>query len=155
YVRWTENRNLESYLQLVADNRVAVAPLLDRIVSIDEAPAVYRELADAKSGLPLGVLIRYDLADTAAEASATSIELAPPRPAAGPLGYALVGAGSFGTSVLVPQMDRRRDRFALRAVVSRNAAQGGNFARERQVPILSSDLDAVLRDEGIDLVVIA
>jgi predicted dehydrogenase len=155
YVRWTENRNLESYLQLVADNRVAVAPLLDRIVSIDEAPAVYRELADAKSGLPLGVLIRYDLADAAAEASATSIALAPPRPAVGPLSYALVGAGSFGTSVLVPQMDRRRDRFALRAVVSRNAAQGGNFARERQVPILSSDLDAVLRDEGIDLVVIA
>src|SRR5262249_56865577 len=75
---------------------------------------------------------------------------------AGPLvKYALVGAGAFGTAMLVPQMKKRRERFFLKAVVSRNATQGGNFARENQVEIFTSDLDDVLRDDGVDMVVIA
>jgi predicted dehydrogenase len=52
-------------------------------------------------------------------------------------------------------MQKRRDRFFLRAVVSRNASQGGNFARAHQVEILASDLGVVLEDDSIDLVVIA
>jgi predicted dehydrogenase len=71
------------------------------------------------------------------------------------LNYALVGAGAFGTAMLVPQMKKRRDRFFLKAVVSRNASQGGNFARDNQVEILTSRLDDALNDPGIDLVVIA
>jgi predicted dehydrogenase len=57
--------------------------------------------------------------------------------------------------MLVPQMKKRRDRFFLRAVVSRNAVQGGNFARENQVEVLTTDFDQVLSDPEIDLVVIA
>src|SRR5581483_3323555 len=72
-----------------------------------------------------------------------------------PLRYALVGAGAFGTAMLVPQMKKRRDRFFLKAVVSRNTAQGGNFARDNQVEILTTELDDVLADPSIDLVVIS
>ena len=57
--------------------------------------------------------------------------------------------------MLVPQMKKRRDRFFLKAVVSRNASQGGNFARENQVEVLTADLGQVLGDPSIDLVVIA
>jgi len=57
--------------------------------------------------------------------------------------------------MLVPQMDRCRDRYVLKAVVSRNTAQGGNFARDRGVGVLTSNLDDVLADPSIDLVVIA
>ena len=39
---------------------------------------------------------------------------------------ALVGAGGFGTSMLVPQMNKRKDLFFLRGVVSRDAARGGS-----------------------------
>jgi predicted dehydrogenase len=57
--------------------------------------------------------------------------------------------------MLVPQMDKSRDRFLLKAVVSRNAAQGGNFARDHGVEVFTSDLDDVLKDQTIDLIVIA
>src|SRR5207245_874886 len=50
---------------------------------------------------------------------------------------------------------KRRDRFFLKAVVSRNASQGGNFARENQVEIVTSELGQVLDDPSINLVVIA
>jgi predicted dehydrogenase len=71
------------------------------------------------------------------------------------IGYALIGAGAFGTHMLVPQMDRRPDRFQLRAVVSRDAVRGSNFARSRRIATLASHPAEVLGDPNIDLVVIA
>jgi predicted dehydrogenase len=158
YVRWTLNRNMSSYLELLVRGRLDVQPLVDRVISVDEAPDAYRALAAGTSALPLGVLIRYpdDPRDLPEPPDAARVVIrghrgAPP----GPLAYALVGAGSFGTAMLVPQMKKRRDRFFLKAVVSRNASQGGNFARDNQVEIFASDMNEVLRDAAIDLVVIA
>jgi predicted dehydrogenase/threonine dehydrogenase-like Zn-dependent dehydrogenase len=158
YVRWTLNRNMQSYLDLVARNRIDVQPLIDRVISVEEAPAAYRALADAVGELPLGVLIRYpdDTRELPEPADATHVVIRGHRNTPdGPLSYALVGAGAFGTAMLVPQMKKRRDRFFLKAVVSRNASQGGNFARDNQVEILTSDLGDVLKNPAIDLVVIA
>jgi predicted dehydrogenase/threonine dehydrogenase-like Zn-dependent dehydrogenase len=158
YVRWTQNRNMQGYLDLIAGGRIDIQPLIDRVISIDEAPAAYRALADADGELPLGVLIRYpdDTRALPEPADSTHVIIRGHRKAAGqPLNYALVGVGAFGTGMLVPQMKKRRDRFHLKAVVSRNASVGGNFARENQVEMWTSDLDDVLRDPSIDLVVIA
>jgi predicted dehydrogenase/threonine dehydrogenase-like Zn-dependent dehydrogenase len=158
YVRWTLNRNMQAYLDLISSGRVDVLPLIDRVISVDEAPNAYRALADGGGDLPLGVLIRYpdDTRELPEPADATHVVIRGHRPAPeGPLQYALVGAGAFGTAMLVPQMKKRRDRFFLKAVVSRNSVQGGNFARVNQVPILTTNLDDVLADPSIDLVVIA
>ena len=155
YVRWTLNRNMQAYLELVATRRVNFEALTDRIVPIGEAPAAYDQLARAEGTLPLGVLIHYPDAPEA-DAEPTRITLAGHRkPSGEPINYALVGAGSFGTAMLVPQMRRRADRFFLRGIVSRSGMQGSNFARDNQVEVLTSDLDAVLRDPGFQLVVIA
>ena len=158
YVRWTLNRNMQSYLNLVGRGRIDVQPLIDRVISVDEAPGAYRALAQGTTELPLGVLIRYpdDTRELPEPADSTRVVVRGHRKApAGPLNYALVGAGAFGTAMLVPQMKKRRDRFFLKAVVSRNASQGGNFARDNQVEMLTSDLGDALKDPGIDLVVIA
>src|SRR5436309_1971792 len=46
YVRWTENRNMQSYLELLARGRIDVQPLVDRVISVDEAPSAYRALVE-------------------------------------------------------------------------------------------------------------
>jgi predicted dehydrogenase len=149
---------MQAFLDLIARGRLNMQPLIDQVISVDEVAAVYSTLAAAAGSLPLGVLIRYpdDTRDLPEPPDSTRVVIRGHRKApAGPLTYALVGAGAFGTSMLVPQMKKRADRFFLKAVVSRNAVQGGNFARENQVEILTSNLDDVLRDPAIDLVVIA
>src|SRR5262249_17570283 len=124
-----------------------------RIAPIESAPAVYDELANAEGALPLGVMIEYPDADAGAEPG--RITIAGHRAATpGRINYALVGAGAFGTGMLVPQMRRRDDRYFLGGVVSRSA-QGSNFARDNQVEVLASDLDAVLHDRDFHLVVLA
>jgi predicted dehydrogenase len=157
YVRWTLNRNMQAYMECAARGQVRFDPLVDRVVNIDDAPEVYRELADDRGEPPLGVLIKYSVVAAAQEEiAATRISLRGSRtPPQGPTKWALVGAGAFGTAMLVPQMHKRSDAFFLHAVVSRTAAQSGNFARERRVPVVTADLGDVLADPAIGLVVIA
>ena len=155
YVRWTLNRNMQAYLELVAAGKMNFGALIDRVVPIDEAPATYNELAKADGALPLGVLIQYP-DDEEADVEPAKVALHGHRRAPGDrINYALIGAGAFGTGMLVPQMKKRADRYFLRGVVSRTGTQGSNFARDNQVEVFTSDLDTVLNDAGFQLVVIA
>jgi predicted dehydrogenase/threonine dehydrogenase-like Zn-dependent dehydrogenase len=158
HVRWTLNRNMQAYLQLIVDKRLDVDGLIDRIVPIDEAHAIYEELRHDGAEPPLGVLLRYldermPVLDSDDDARVT-IRGHRPSPK-GVARYALVGAGAFGLSMLVPQMAKRNDRFFLRGIVSRSGVQASNFARANQLEVLASDLGAVLADPEFDLVVIA
>jgi predicted dehydrogenase/threonine dehydrogenase-like Zn-dependent dehydrogenase len=158
YVRFTLNRNMQTYLDLIARGQIAVDPLIELIVPIDNAPEAYRRLAQSGQTLPLGVLLEYqaDLRPLPQPKDARRIVLRGGQsPQRDRIGYALIGAGAFGTHMLVPQMDKRPDRFQLRAVVSRDAVRGSNFARSRRVAVLASDPSEVLSDPAIDLVVIA
>ena len=59
YVRWTEGRNLEAFVKLLADQRVDVTPLITHRFPIEDAPAAY-DLITGKSKQPfLGVLLTY------------------------------------------------------------------------------------------------
>jgi predicted dehydrogenase/threonine dehydrogenase-like Zn-dependent dehydrogenase len=154
HVRWTANRNMQAYLDLVAAGTLHVEPLIDRVVPAAAAPALYEELRRTRPG-PLGVLLDHGSPDREA-ASARVVEITrQPAPAAGKVEYALVGIGAFGTSMLVPQLERMSDRFRLRAVVSRRAVEAGNFATSHGAPVLASDVEEVLADPRVGLIVIA
>jgi predicted dehydrogenase len=148
---------MQAYLELIAGGAVNFGALVDRIVPIDDAPGVYDQLAKGEGALPLAVLLQYpEETEAEGDTEPASIIVRGHRPAlADRINYALVGAGAFGTSMLVPQMRKRADRYFLRGVVTRSGTQGSNFARENQVELLTSDLDAVLHDPAFHLVVIA
>src|SRR5581483_7200414 len=116
YVRWTMNRNMQAYLEAIAAQAIDVKSLIDRVATIDQAPDLYKELVDSKSP-PLAVLFAYpdDTRPLPDPADSPVVTLRGHRKApADRLNYALVGAGGFGTSMLVPQMEKRKDRFFLK-----------------------------------------
>ncbi|MEO7133241.1 MAG: bi-domain-containing oxidoreductase [Vicinamibacterales bacterium] len=158
YVRWTQNRNMQAYLELIANGSLNIDTLIDRVITVDEAPAGYRALLKDDGPAPMGVLISYpddtrELPDAPDAARITVRGHKPPRPEL--VNYALVGASAFGMAMLVPQMKKCRDRYHLKAVVSRSNPQGGNFARDNGVEILASEMGAVLADPQFHLMVIA
>lgn len=162
HVRWTQNRNMQAYLDLVASGRINIGALIDEFIPVEEAPKAYDNMARSKTA-PLGVVFVYH-PKSPVELDPKSVDRADsPRvnirgariPRGDKIGYCLVGAGGFGVSMLVPQMDKRADVFQLKAVCSRDPVRGGNFARQRGVEALITDYDAVLADPSIDMVVIA
>jgi predicted dehydrogenase/threonine dehydrogenase-like Zn-dependent dehydrogenase len=158
YVRWTLNRNMGAYLDLIASGKVDADGLIDKTIPVINAPQAYDELANNPDDSPLGVLIHYpdDGTDLPEPPDGTRIRIRGHRKAQqGPIRYALVGAGAFGTCMLYPQMGRVKNGFQIEAVVSKDTTRGGNFARANRIATLTTDLQDVLDDPQIELVVIA
>jgi predicted dehydrogenase len=151
YVRWTEGRNMEQYLQLIAEGRVRLAGLYDRVFSVDEAPAAYETLKQGGSA-PLLVLLAYPQRERVLERKTV---LKAPAARAGVVRVALVGAGSFAVSTHLPNLKALKDRFALHAVVSRTGANAKAVATQFGGANATTDFDQVLADPDVDLVLIA
>jgi predicted dehydrogenase/threonine dehydrogenase-like Zn-dependent dehydrogenase len=151
YVRWTENRNMEEYLRLLAEGRVSLEGLGQETFPVDEADTAYETL---KSGAkkPLLVLLSYPTRDDAPSQTKRLRALAPTP---GRLGVALVGAGAFAQAQHLPNLIKLREQFELRAVMSRTGATAKAVAARAEAAYATTDLDAVLGDDAIDLVLIS
>lgn len=150
YVRWTENRNLEEYLRLLAVGRVTIAHLGAENYAIDDAPLAYAALGRA-GPKPLLVTLGYPHRP---EAVARTIRLRTATRVTGQIGVAIVGAGNFAESTHIPNLLKVRDRFKLHAVMSRTGATAKAVATRNEADYATTDLDEVLADPDVDLVII-
>jgi len=152
YVRWTLNRNMQAYLEQAATGHIDIESLIDRVYPVTDATSAYESLL-AQGERPIGVLIEYGEETKADEPGSIAVRGAA-RARREQIRFALVGAGAFGTSMLLPKL-KADGRFFLQAVVSRDAVRGGNLARTERAPVLASDLSEVIDSPDIDLLVIA
>ncbi|WP_300015981.1 bi-domain-containing oxidoreductase [Pseudonocardia sp.] len=157
YVRWTERRNLECFLDLASRGRVDVAPLISRVAPFDTAVETYRAL-DAGELKAVAVLFEYPgqpAPDTApvlaVPATAPATRTAGAARPGQAVRVAFVGAGNYASSMLLPHLTERRD-VELRTVVTTSALSAANAQRKFGFGAVSTDLDAVLEDPSIDAV---
>jgi predicted dehydrogenase/threonine dehydrogenase-like Zn-dependent dehydrogenase len=150
YVRWTENRNMSAYLELIAAGRIDVAPLLGERFAIDDAPAAYAAL-EARHAL--GALLEYPAVAPPATARVANPRARPARTGAVRLG--LIGAGSFAKGAHLPLLRELGGRFAVAAVASRSGPNAADTARQIGARYATTDYAEVLADPEIDAVLIA
>jgi predicted dehydrogenase/threonine dehydrogenase-like Zn-dependent dehydrogenase len=152
FVRWTEQRNMAAFLQLVATGKLDLASLVAEEFPVDEARRAYEAVQEGA----LGVLLTYG--DIPPEA--TGEVLAPPRrfvvksvkPRSRRIGVALVGAGSFARAVHLPNL-KASPYFDVWAVVS-GSASSAQAARKSGAALATTDLTTALIDPGVDAVLI-
>src|SRR6204780_4594287 len=105
YVRWTERRNLECFLDLIARKEIEVETLVSGVFPLENANAVYADLASG-SLKAVGVLLQYPApAEDAPRVSSSMVRPSPaaPRPVSGgQLKIGFVGAGNYASSMLLP-----------------------------------------------------
>jgi predicted dehydrogenase/threonine dehydrogenase-like Zn-dependent dehydrogenase len=147
YVRWTERRNLRSFVELVASGRVDVKGLITDLFPIDNAEAAYEALVSANAS-PLAMIITYG------PTSLPAVEPFPEREwslTSSTPSIGLIGAGSFAQGTVAPGLQRAGFRLtAVSSASGRSAhAAKGQFAVER---LLSPD--EVLADPSIEVVAI-
>lgn len=160
YVRWTEKRNMEAFLQLVADGAVDVARLTTHRFPIGRALDAY-QLITAGSEPNLGVLLEYPDAPSqstriAVQAGSRRDHPRPGRPHVSGrcVGLGVIGAGNFASGVLLPAL-RQAEGIQLRTICSLNGLNARAAAQRFGFAACTSDPNDLFSDPGIQAVLIA
>ena len=151
YVRWTENRNMEEYLRLVAEGRVNLAQLKPEIFPVEQAPEAYT-LLQGTGKKPMVVLLAYPV-DAPAPSRMVVLGGAATR-TSGRIGVACVGAGGFAQSMHLPNLLNQRDTYDLRVICSRTGSTALAAAKQFGAPKATTDYAEVLRDPEVGLVIL-
>ncbi|HEX6189456.1 MAG TPA: bi-domain-containing oxidoreductase [Pyrinomonadaceae bacterium] len=150
YVRWTEGRNIESFLDMVASGRVDVEPLITHRFKIDEGERAYELITSDQPYL--GVLLQYDTGrPVESRVALLSTKTASGRAKAVRIG--LIGAGDYAKSMLLPNFKTFGAEFQSIATASGVTARavGEQYGFRSCV----SSADEILNEAEVNLVVIA
>ena len=149
YVRWTENRNLQAFLNLAAKGKIFPQSLDTKTVSFAEAEGAYQKLARGERD-SLAVIFRYN---ENPESNRTVQLQKPSSRVSGSdrLGLAFIGAGNYAKAILLPALSGQagiRHVSLVTATGPSATRTGERFGFERcgtdpEDAILASDVDVV------------
>jgi predicted dehydrogenase/threonine dehydrogenase-like Zn-dependent dehydrogenase len=146
YVRWTEHRNIEAFLELVEAGRIDPTLLTTHRFAVEHAEAAYAALSGTEARA-FGIVLEYAYEESPTQHAPSGVSR---RAGGGRIG--LIGAGSFARRTLLPALREARATFA--AVASEGGLSAADVARrfgfER-----AATADEILADEAIDAVVVA
>jgi predicted dehydrogenase/NADPH:quinone reductase-like Zn-dependent oxidoreductase len=149
FVRWTQQRNSEAVLDMMASGALDVKPLITHRFSIDEAPEAYK-LLDAPG--TLGIVIDYPNSADALAVKTVSLTA--------PIAYkpkevvcSFVGGGNYASRVLIPAFSDAG--ASLHTLVTSGGVSAVHQGKKHGFAKASTDLEATLVDETVNTVVIA
>lgn len=151
YVRWTENRNMAAYLDLLAAGKVRLALIPTQISDIGAAVSAYRDIQSGENGKLLFLLNYPD----GAASSTRRIPIPATRAHSGRIRTALIGAGSFAQGMHLPNLAKPGAAYSLHTIASRNGATARALAERYGAAYASTDTDEALANPDIDLVFIS
>jgi predicted dehydrogenase len=153
FVRWTENRNMEAVLDMMALRKLDVQPLITHRIPVQESLRAYDIITGKIQEPYLGILIQYSDPSTEVALS-RRIEL---RPATSKttgqraaLGF--IGAGNFAQSMLLPPLIKLGAR--LRGLATSKPVNAKNTAKKYNFEFCATDTSEILRDKDVNLVFI-
>ena len=155
YVRWTETRNMEAFLQLLSDGEVDVKPLISHRFPIERAQGAY-DLITGKVGHPfLGVLITYpEQAEETREVQLRGKGSATLRANKDSIAIGVLGAGNFAMSTLLPAIKRLR-AVEFVGLCAANGSHARHAAEKFGFRYCATEEQKILHDPDVNTVVIA
>ena len=154
YVRWTEKRNMEEYLRLLAEEKLDLA-LMTEEFPLDAAPEAYQRLKDG-ADRPCAIFIKYPDDKPLTQKKRTRVDLVQTRPKAtgGIIRVAVAGAGRFTKRVHLPALKRLKGEVRLAAVMSRTGANALQVAQQYGADYATTSYDELLQDPELDAIII-
>lgn len=148
YVRWTENRNMETFAELVYNKQIDLDPLLSHTFSFQEAKKAY-DLILEKSEPFTGILLKYDTEKvlknviTLRKENNTSVSQ---------VTVGMIGAGSFGQNFILPVI---KDKVNLAGIATARPNSARNVADKFGFGYCAGDANEILNDANINTIFIA
>jgi len=148
FVRWTEQRNFEAVLDLMASGAINIKALISNEFALDEAKSAYASLDQADT---LGVLLRYSEQEFWQQQ--TSIQLNTSSRQGSEVKLAVIGAGNYAGRVLNPAFAKAGAQ--LTTLVSSTGLSSTLKGKDQGFEQASTDYQQVLDDTSINTVAIA
>lgn len=149
FVRWTQQRNFEAVLDMLASGQLNVKPLITHRFAFEDAPKAYESLTADKSGL--GMLLEYTspvaLRMTRSVTLKPGIVFAPQKPVMG-----FIGAGNYASRMLIPAFKAAGAQF--QTIVTAGGINGVIHGAKAGFAEASTDMTALLANTAINTVAI-
>jgi predicted dehydrogenase len=149
YVRWTEQRNMEAFLDLIQQGSVKVAQLVTDRYPIEAAEVAYQRLTDG-SASTLAMLISYSSKIAVSELQICRLT---PARSSGPVTLGLIGAGQHVRDMLLPVLSGLSD-VTISAVCTGSGVTAKAIGDKCKAAYCTTDFRAVLRDHAVSAVLI-
>ncbi|MEO8087594.1 MAG: bi-domain-containing oxidoreductase [Bacteroidota bacterium] len=147
YVRWTENRNMQSFAELLGDGKVNVDVLTSHVFDFAKAPEAYQMILDRSEAFT-GILLKYDNKKELKKRIVVSDKKV--NPSSGNIG--LIGAGSFGQNFLIPAL---KDHAKFIGVATSRSNNARNIADKYGFNYCTGNAAEIITDASISTVFIA
>jgi len=149
FVRWTEQRNFEAVLDMLASKQLDVAPLITHRFAFEDAEQAYASLTADKSGL--GILLQYGSPHAQRLAKQVTLKsgasFTPQRPVLG-----FIGAGNYASRMLIPAFKAAGGQF--HTIVTAGGINGVIHGEKAGFAEASTDVGAMLANPAINSVAI-
>jgi predicted dehydrogenase/threonine dehydrogenase-like Zn-dependent dehydrogenase len=153
FVRWTEQRNMEAVLDMMATGKLDVKPLVSRQFAIDDAQAAYGALENRAN---LGIILQYpeqqSLVRTVDLKPGSDSKMHHSRPKAHTQ-IAFIGAGNYASRILMPAF--KKTDATLATVITSQGVSGVIHGKKHGFKQAGTDFDDVLTSADVNTVVIA
>jgi predicted dehydrogenase/threonine dehydrogenase-like Zn-dependent dehydrogenase len=152
YVRWTENRNMQYFLDLVKDKKVDLGRLVTHKYSINEAIAAFETVANPAEGC-VGAVLTYESRDNeirrVIQGSGMPVKKVASNLSSSIIRVGVIGTGSFATNVMLPLLAKRKD-VEIAGLVSSTGIKAVALGKKYNVGLVSSDANELIEADGID-----
>lgn len=148
YVRWTEQRNMETFLDLLSRKVIDVRPLITHIFDITDAENAYNIVLGKTAEHYIGILLKYKTNESKRN-TLTQVRNFPLKT----INVGFIGAGSFAQSYLIPNV--KSWGASLDGVVTSKGISSKNVSDKFKFNFCSSDASDVLKKDNINTVFIA
>lgn len=149
YVRWTENRNMQAFQELIRTGKINPDFLTTHEFSLAEAPKAYDMIVNRSEPF-LGILIKYDVAKPLIREKV----VVTPAKSAGKIGLAFIGAGSYAQGNLLPNIPQDTI-IARKGVMTSSGTTSKRVAEKFGFEFCTSNENDIFENEGINTVFIA
>ncbi len=151
YVRWTEKRNMEAFLQLIKEGSVTPKKLITHHFDIHDAESAYALLGGKEPYL--GVMLNYKNDKSAPMARRIDLKV-PPKTATHGKGVSFIGAGNYAKAKLLPPLSKSKD-VHLSGIVTTTGVSARHVADKFGFAFAATSSEELLGDESTDVVFIA
>jgi len=151
YVRWTEKRNMEEYLRLLAEKKINFQKLISKIFEIEKAADAYKFLEETHPAKP-AILLNYHFEKE--KPKELKIEIASTPLKKNIINVGIIGAGGFANLMHLPNLRRLPNLYAISAICDLDGVKAKQVSQRFEANYCTTDYKKILEDQEIDMVMI-